>query len=242
MNYSAISRRFWAVFFDNCIIGGIFIGLALLLKMSGISIFPIEEIASGDMSGMSRFYLLYGIVFLAYEVGFLSSSLSATPGKIIMEIEVACANASFLKVILRSLIKLISTMTGLSIIFYTIAFFNEKKQALHDLIAGSFVIDREAANSAMDLTKDQAKKEALFEEMKSRGMKTFSEQKALEEEMYGKAKKSPINTILSGSFIWIVILVISFAVNFFGSKALLSDLVKEVNTIPQFRDNGGMTK
>lgn len=242
MNYSAISRRFWAMFFDNCIISGIFFGLALLLKTFGVSILSLEEMAFGDMSGMLRFYLLYVIVFFAYEVGFLSSSLSATPGKIIMEMEVACANASFLKVIIRSLIKLISNLTGLAIIFYSIALFNDKKQALHDLIAGSFVIDRESSSNAMDFANEQAKKEALFEEMKSRGMRTFSEQKALEEEMYGKTKKSPINQILSGPFIWIVILVISFAVNIFGSRALVSDLIKEANTIPQIRDNGGMNR
>lgn len=239
MNYSVISRRFWAWFFDNAIIAGILYGVLLVLRMSGMSIFPVEEIIEGNFSSLSKFYLIYAMIYLTYEISFLSSNLSATPGKIIMEMEVACAKASFLKVIIRSVAKFISAATGLYLIFFTIAMFNEKKQAVHDLLAGSFVIDQERENqSAMDLTQDITKTEAFYEEMKSRGIKTFSEQKALAEEMYGKASKSSKSSILSSSIIWVLVLVVSFGFSFIGSKVLVSDMISEMKILPQFKNNG----
>ena len=211
----------------------------LVLRMNGTSIFPVEEIIEGKFSALSEFYLIYAVIYLIYEVGFLSSNLSATPGKIIMEMEVACTNANFLKVFIRSIIKFISTVTGLYIIFFTIAIFSEKKQSVHDLLASSFVIDKEKSNQGgIDLTQDITKTEAFYEEMKNRGIKTFSEQKALAEEMYGKANKSSKSSILSSSFIWVLVLVISIGFSVIGGKVLVTDMIGEMKTIPQFRDNG----
>lgn len=239
MNFSSVSRRFWALIFDYFIIGSIFYGVVLVLKMSGISIFQLKEVVDGDFSSLSNFYLLYIIIYLIYEVTFLSSNLSATPGKIIMEMEVVSANANFFKVFFRSLIKAISTLTGLHIIFFTIAVFTEKSQALHDLLTGSFVIDKEmTSSSAMDLTKDITKTDAFYEEMKKRGIKTPSEKKALAEEMFSKAKKNSTNSILSNSFIWILVLFFSIGFVVIEGKVFVSDLIIELSTIPQYRDNG----
>lgn len=212
MNFSAVSRRFWALTFDYIIIGSIMYVVILVLRMNGTSIFPVEEIIEGKFSALSKFYLIYAMIYLIYEIGFLSSNLSATPGKIIMDMEVACTNANILKVFIRSLIKLISSVTGLYIIFFTIAIFNEKKQSVHDLFAGSFVIDKEKTNSGgIDLTQDISKTEAF---------------------------KSSKSSILSSSLIWVLVLVISIGFSVIGGKVLVSDMISEMKTMPQFKDNG----
>lgn len=227
MNFSELSRRFWAFFFDSLIISGIYYGVLLILRMSGNTILHIENLMKSDFSALANLYISYGLFYVIYEVIFLSSNLSATPGKIIMEMEVVCANSSFFKVLLRSLVKAISSLTGLHIILFTIAIFNEKKQAVHDLLSGSFVIDVDNTKHSLDL----ANSKDLHNEMKNRGLKTFSEQKALAEEMYGKSNKS--TNILASSFVWILVLVIAIALSLVYTRIIYSDVKSYIDNMPK---------
>ncbi|OPZ90282.1 MAG: RDD family protein [Firmicutes bacterium ADurb.Bin419] len=227
MNFSGLPRRFWAYFFDLIILSGIYYGLLLLLRMAGIDLLRVKDLVKNDYSFLLNLYISFGIFFVIYEVIFLSSNLSATPGKLIMEMEVVCTNANLYKVLIRSLVKAISSLTGLYIILFTIAAFNDKKQATHDLLSGSFVIDAENSKYSQDVSKS----EEIYLEMKNRGLRTFSEQKALTEEMYGKSNKST-NT-LSNPLVWILVLVISIAINLLYTKIIYSEVKSYLENMPQ---------
>ncbi len=231
MNYSELSRRFWAFFFDSIIVSGIYYGLLMILRMSGITTFSLQDLIESNFSVFAYFYISYGLFYIVYEIGFLSSNLSATPGKIILEMEVVCTNASFYKVLLRSLVKVISILTGLYIILFTIAVFNEYNQTAHDLLSGCFVIDVDNKKYSTDLVKSKY----LYDEMKNRELKTYSEQKALAEEIYGKPNKS--TNILSSSFVWILVLFISIASVLIYTKTIYSDAKNYFESLPQSKDH-----
>lgn len=220
MNYAKLSRRFWAYYFDSIIVSGVFSAILMFLKLLGINM-SFEGVMEGDFSSLVEFYLIYFLIYLIYEVAFISSSLSSTPGKLILELEVVCSNSSFIKVFIRSLVKTIEMFPGLIIISGFIAVFNDKKQSLHDLSAGTFVTDADNRNQSFE---NKMNSEELYQEMKKKGIKTFSQQRALAEEMYGKTKKSSAKSFLSSPLIWLVLLGISIVISFIYSNSLASDI------------------
>jgi uncharacterized RDD family membrane protein YckC len=72
-----------------------------------------------------------------------SSKYQATVGKLALGLIVTDMNGGkldFVKALIRNVSKIVSTITLL--IGYIIAAFTEKKQALHDIIAGTLVVKK----------------------------------------------------------------------------------------------------
>jgi len=222
MNYTRISRRFFAYYFDLLIVSGITSALLLFLKMFNLGL-SLDGILEGDFSYFSKLTFLNLFIFVIYEVAFLISPLSSTPGKLILQLEVVSYNSSFIKVVIRSIVKAIDTLPGLIIISGLVAGFSDKKQSIHDMIAGTFVTDSDTRNQSFSNNMDSPEFHA---EMKNRGIKTFSEQQALAQEMFGKTKNSTQKSFLASPLLWIIVLIISVVIGFIYSSTLTSELQK----------------
>lgn len=224
MNYAKLSRRFFAFYFDTLIVTGIVSVLLLLIKIFDLGI-SYEGILKGDFSYFSRYYILFSLIYLAYEVAFLTSALSSTPGKIILGLEVLSYESSFLKVFVRSIIKVIGALPGLIYISGLVAAFNEKKQSIHDLLAKTFVTDLDNRNQSFSSNMDSAE---FHEEMIKRGIKTFSQQQALAEEMFGKASKAN-NNLFNSPLLWVIVLGISIVVSFVYARSITYEVQKLIS-------------
>ena len=87
------------------------------------------------------------IVFLTIQTLYFSfmesSKYQASIGKIVLGLKVTDVNGSpldFTKALVRNLCKILSSM--ILLIGYLMAAFTEKKQALHDMIAGTLVVKK----------------------------------------------------------------------------------------------------
>jgi hypothetical protein len=151
-----------------------------------------------------------------YEIFFLSSKLSATPGKLTLGLEVVSYNGSnFFKIIIRSLLKVLEMLiTPLSFLVFLLSAFNKTKQTLHDKLTNTCVITKESISQTCG-TNPQMTLEEFFEEMKSRGLRMYSEQKALAEEIYGSPV--PLNKtykpVYKGSLVGVFVLVVSLGIS-----------------------------
>lgn len=106
-----------------------------------IILLPVFYLLSVFIKENSALYLVCGFLTLLYEVGFISSSWAATPGKRIMKIRVTNARIGVIgwpRSLARSLIKVLSIAT--LFIGYAVIAFHPKKKGLHDLIVHSSVI------------------------------------------------------------------------------------------------------
>jgi uncharacterized RDD family membrane protein YckC len=131
MEYSGFWRRFVAYVIDNILLSVIFGLLALVL--GGIA---------GD-GGVIGAYALGAIGWLVYYAAMESSSNQATVGKIALGIQVTDLEGnriSFGKALGRNLAKILSAL--IFYIGFIMAAFTAKKQALHDMIAGTLVVKK----------------------------------------------------------------------------------------------------
>jgi uncharacterized RDD family membrane protein YckC len=125
--YSAIWRRAAAALIDGII----------LLVLSGL---------------LGRLYLfpLSFVLHLIYKPIFESSRVRATPGKYLAEISVCKSNGDQLD-LKSAYIRYASSWLSGAILFlgYVFAFFNPKKQTLHDKFADTIVVDRVYENGGL---------------------------------------------------------------------------------------------
>ncbi|MGH2569213.1 MAG: RDD family protein [Bacteroidota bacterium] len=152
MTYAGFWKRFAAFLIDQCILW--IVGLFLLvpfLGMLGLGIFESAMTESEPSEGMivALIGAYIGSMMLIFLAGWLyyalmeSSSKQGTLGKMALSIVVTDMNGnriSFGRATGRYFAKFLS-----SIIFYIgyiMAAFTEKKQALHDMIAGCVVINK----------------------------------------------------------------------------------------------------
>jgi len=143
--YAGFWLRFVAVLIDGIIVGT---GTAVISFALGIFLgFGAAAMgATPDVGGAIGYTLgqLAGIVIgWLYEAMFLSSERQATPGKMAFGIVVtseAGARLSFARATGRHFGKYLSSF--ILFIGYLIQPFTEKKQALHDLLAGTVVVRR----------------------------------------------------------------------------------------------------
>ena len=141
ITYVGFWRRFVAYIIDGIILG--WIGLVLGIVLGIVLIVG----HASTFSANSGFNCLTDLISLAiaigYFAGFESSSAQATPGKSVMGAIVVDANGdriSFGRAILRYLGKILSVLIlclGMIMVGFT-----EKKQGLHDMIAGTYVIEK----------------------------------------------------------------------------------------------------
>lgn len=126
MNYSGFWRRFVAYSIDG-----------IILSIPGL------VIGSGMNFGMSfSSHLILGFLYYPF---FESSVLSATPGKALMNIVVLSETGeriTFKSAVIRHFAKYLSGI--ILCIGYLMQAFTSKRQALHDMISETIVIDRKA--------------------------------------------------------------------------------------------------
>jgi uncharacterized RDD family membrane protein YckC len=144
--YAGFGKRFGAFlidFIENILIEFLFFllwaGFELLLNAIGIGQKSRETIL-GTL-GVPIYLSLSWLYFAFFE----SSNKKATIGKMALEIEVVDANSkkiSFLRATVRYWSKIISAVIlGIGFIM---AAFTEDKQALHDKIANTYVVNKDA--------------------------------------------------------------------------------------------------
>jgi uncharacterized RDD family membrane protein YckC len=126
--YSSIGRRFLALLLDW-----------VILLVPGAIMAHVLPVLGGL------------VVWFFYAPMLESSRLQATLGKKIMGLQVVGpggVRASFQAALIRNFVKIISAL--LLFLGFVLAIFSDRKQALHDLIANTFVIDGESHAPVVD--------------------------------------------------------------------------------------------
>lgn len=155
-NYAGFWLRFVALIIDGLLLGAIqFIAVMPVLGIMGLGLpSELQNLDPADETSMvpliSQVMAMAGVaqvVFLAiqtlYYALFESSKYQASVGKIVLGLKVTDTNGDkldFTKALVRNLCKIISSM--ILLIGYLMAAFTDKKQALHDMIAGTLVVKK----------------------------------------------------------------------------------------------------
>jgi len=148
MTYAGFWKRFAAYLIDtiliSCVMGIIMLvfGIGLFTSMATVDPMEMDEdtantMAAGVMGGMMTFFLLLSAAQWLYFALMESSAKQATLGKMALSIIVTDmsgrATGRYFGKILSGAILMIG---------YIMAGFTEKKQALHDMIAGCLVVNK----------------------------------------------------------------------------------------------------
>jgi len=144
--YAGFWIRFLAVLIDGLILFAVMTPVRLVLHA------PMGLMAASGHSGFNPFMMLpfIGLSMLisvaanwVYEAYFLSSERQATLGKIALGITVTDVRGQSLSFGQATLRHFATWLSGLTLLIgYIIVAFTERKQALHDLIAGTVVLRR----------------------------------------------------------------------------------------------------
>ena len=131
MEYAGFWRRFAALFIDNIVLGvaGFILG------------FVWGIVAGDDDASFALLQLVATVASFLYFALMESSTNQATVGKMALGIKVTDLNGdriSFGRALGRTAAKILSTL--ILLIGFLMAAFTEKKQGLHDMIAGTLVV------------------------------------------------------------------------------------------------------
>lgn len=149
-SYGGFWIRFVAYLIDAIIL--VIVNVAIIMPILGVfgySAFNMGEMNEDQMAAMMNYLTGAGLVIqiVQFAVGLLyfalmeSSAKQGTIGKIALNLKVTGRDGgriTFGQAILRYLGKIISALVMM--IGYIMAAFHPKKQALHDIIAGTYVI------------------------------------------------------------------------------------------------------
>jgi uncharacterized RDD family membrane protein YckC len=151
-NYAGFWRRFVAIFIDIIIIGTLqFVVIAPILAAIGIGVSNSSAMDTADPMAMvatiaavfSTVGIIGQVVQILYFTLMESSKYQATIGKLALGLIVTDMNGGkldFVKALIRNVSKIVSGI--ILLIGYIMAAFTEKKQALHDIIAGTLVVKK----------------------------------------------------------------------------------------------------
>jgi uncharacterized RDD family membrane protein YckC len=155
-NYAGFWKRFLAFIIDAIIIGCVrWVVITPILVSMGIGVASeIQNLDSDDpstmlpivgaimaMAGISA--LVSSVIWILYYSFMESSKYQASVGKLALGIIVTDTNGNkldFAKAFVRNICKIISSM--ILFIGYIMAGFTDKKQALHDMIANTLVVNK----------------------------------------------------------------------------------------------------
>jgi len=141
-------RRFWAAWLDGMIVWALsvpFVILWLIPHLIGAA--PVESWGEDERMAWASSFLLYWMASFVIETLYFtlleSSRHRATLGRIVLGIEVtdvAGGQISFGRALGRRLARIVSGfMFGIG---FLVMLFNERRQTLHDLMAGTLVVRR----------------------------------------------------------------------------------------------------
>ena len=144
IEFAGIGRRFAAVFIDLVFLVLAQLTLAFAYGFAIGLYYGIAEKRPATQeelaSAIRIFYVLWLVVVLIYYGGMTSSSYQGTLGKVAMGIKICDLDGrpiGFGRGILRELAKIPSSIF---LIGFIMAFFTEKKQALHDILVKTLVV------------------------------------------------------------------------------------------------------
>ncbi len=157
--YVGVFKRFIALLLDLIIVMGLFLLILFAIQFTHIlpkentilSIltssfkYPFDSLGS-NLECLFIYYIFSAAIWLVYEIFFVCSSFSGTPGKIVLGLEIACyKNASILKAFIRSFTKVISifSVLGLVIEAYIVSK-HRNSQSLHDMASFTLVRRKES--------------------------------------------------------------------------------------------------
>ncbi|MEN1678653.1 MAG: RDD family protein [Planctomycetota bacterium] len=139
LEYAGFGTRWVAAIIDGLILIGLNLGIGFAF---GIAWFAMFGDGGGDGSALELFANVIGfVVQLLYFAGLESSAKGATLGKQAMGIRVVSTSGeriSFLRAVGRWFAEFLSAL--ILMIGFLMAAFTERKQALHDIIAGTLVV------------------------------------------------------------------------------------------------------
>lgn len=155
-NYAGFGHRLGALLIDAIILsilnfvvivpilGAVGLGAASAIE-NGEQLTEAEALgmAGGIMAAVGTAYLGFFIIQILYFAIMESSKTQGSVGKMALGIKVTDMNGerlTFGKALVRSLGKILSSM--IMCIGYLMAAFTEKKQGLHDMIAGTLVLKK----------------------------------------------------------------------------------------------------
>jgi uncharacterized RDD family membrane protein YckC len=143
VRYAGFWRRFWALWIDALLLVAIGLPTSVLMRaVAGAPLMPHWKESSGppDLDTCLT-NLLTGIVAWIYAASFESSEKQATLGKMALGIRVTDLDGrriSFARATGRHFAQIFDVLTfGVG---YAMAGFTAKRQALHDMIAGTLVV------------------------------------------------------------------------------------------------------
>jgi uncharacterized RDD family membrane protein YckC len=161
MNYAGFWLRFVALVIDTCIlsvVGWIIIGpiLATMGIASGMSFSDLSD-PTDVAAMMGVFAAMFGVSYfvkmaidIMYHCFMETSKYQGSIGKMALGLVVTDINGQkidFSKALIRNLCKIISGM--ILCIGYIMTGFTDKKQALHDIIAGTLVMKKSPVTAAV---------------------------------------------------------------------------------------------
>tara|TARA_R110002020_G_scaffold154546_5_gene334487 strand:+ start:357 stop:1496 length:1140 start_codon:yes stop_codon:yes gene_type:complete len=137
-------RRLGAYLIDSMLIGSVYY-VVLMVGMVAVAIVAAGQDFEGDgfMIGLVLVYLLYPVLSLAYYAGMESSKMQATVGKLALGIKVVDSQGRQLG-FGRAAARWAGSIVSYLILYigFFMAGWTRRKQALHDLMAGTFVVDK----------------------------------------------------------------------------------------------------
>lgn len=155
-NYAGFLQRLVAIIIDAIIIGVVqsFVFVPILAAVGLGFASGAEDMDFSDpdqaagligtiMAAAGGLWILAMIIQVLYFTFMESSKMQATIGKLALGLKVTDLEGNkldFTKALVRNLSRIVSNLTML--IGYIIAAFTEKKQALHDIIAGTLVLKK----------------------------------------------------------------------------------------------------
>ncbi len=137
-------RRLGAYLIDSMLIGSVYY-VVLMIGMVALAIVAAGQDFKDDgfLVGMALVYLFYPVLSLAYYAGMESSKLQATVGKLALGIKVVDGQGRRLG-FGRATARWAGSIVSYLILYigFFMAGWTRRKQALHDLMAGTFVVDK----------------------------------------------------------------------------------------------------
>lgn len=137
-------RRLGAYLIDSMLIGSVYY-VVLMIGMVALAIVAAGQDFQEDgfMAGLVLVYLFYPVLSLGYYAGMESSKLQATVGKLALGIKVVDGQGRRLG-FGRATARWAGSILSYLILYigFFMAGWTRRKQALHDLMAGTFVVDK----------------------------------------------------------------------------------------------------
>jgi len=155
--YAGVWRRFFATVIDVFLYSVVyFLWLIILFPQKGLNIYDsfLDMLYEGQFIWFMFQYILFPVAALwLYNTLFERSSMQGSLGKALLGIKVTDKRGdrlSFVKASVRSLCKLV--LAPISIVGFLLVFFTKRRQALHDVLAGTVVV--ESSYRKVDKNKD----------------------------------------------------------------------------------------